>query len=68
MHFHSVVGMSPLQYLPQWRMLLAARWLRQRGVSMAEIATRTSYQSEGAFSKVFKRTTGISLGRDAREQ
>ena len=60
--------MTPLQYLTQWRMLLAARWLRQPGVSMAKIATRTSYQSEGAFSKVFKRTTGISPRRYAREQ
>ncbi len=60
--FTTLVGESPLAYLARWRMQVAARLLRREPVSMAEIAGRVGYESEAAFSKVFKREMGVAPG------
>ena len=58
--FSELVGEPPTQYLTEWRMHLAKVELRDDELGMAEIADRVGYASEGAFSKAFKRTVGIS--------
>jgi AraC-like DNA-binding protein len=54
-HFADLVGEPPSKYLTRWRMYLAARLLRVPGTTMAQVADRVGYDSEAAFSRVFKR-------------
>jgi len=63
--FREVMGMPPLAYLTNWRMHLAERDLRA-GASVAEVAERTGYTSESAFSHAFKRTMGMAPGQCRR--
>ena len=58
--FSELVGEPPTQYLTSWRMHLAKLELRRDELGMAQIADRVGYASEGAFSKAFKRTLGVS--------
>ncbi|HJR74760.1 MAG TPA: AraC family transcriptional regulator [Luteimonas sp.] len=60
--FAAQVGMPAMQYLAQWRMNSALTELRERDVSIAALAERMGYQSEAAFSRAFKRHTGLSPG------
>ena len=64
--FGEVVGSSPIQFLSERRMELAARWLRDDGVSVAEVSHRLGYASPAAFSRAFKRITGDTPGAVAR--
>ncbi|HLK60041.1 MAG TPA: AraC family transcriptional regulator [Chthonomonadaceae bacterium] len=56
--FTAVVGEPPLQYVTRWRVHQAARLLREDFWSVAEVAVQVGYQSEAAFSRVFKQWTG----------
>ncbi|MEZ4503751.1 MAG: AraC family transcriptional regulator [Dehalococcoidia bacterium] len=56
--FTETVGLSPIRYLTEWRMELAAQRLEQTRDSVAEVATAVGYDSEAAFSRAFKRHTG----------
>ncbi len=58
--FSEVAGMSPMNYLTDWRMRQAERTLRQKNASLAEVAASAGYKSEAAFSTAFKRTMGRS--------
>lgn len=58
--FHELVGVSPMAYLSRWRLLLAARILRDEGLSNRETAERVGYEAEAAFSRAFKRQFGIA--------
>lgn len=59
--FTARVGEPPMEYLTRWRMQLASRWLIEQPESrIGEIATRTGYRSEAAFSKAFKRVIGVA--------
>ncbi|MBN9682757.1 AraC family transcriptional regulator [Corallococcus sp. NCSPR001] len=60
--FHALVGETPLHYLANWRMIRAARWLRESTDSLDTIAERAGYESAPAFSKAFKRRWGIGPG------
>ena len=56
--FKSVAGITPMTYVTEWRMRLAAKALRDQNVSVAELAYALGYTSESAFSNAFKRVTG----------
>ena len=60
--FKKLVGESPMQYLAEWRMNVAASWLKEQELSVGELASRLGYQSEAAFSRAFKRFIGVSPG------
>jgi AraC-like DNA-binding protein len=47
-------------------MHLARRWLETEQPSVLEVAERCGYQSEAAFSKAFKRMTGVGPGEYRR--
>ncbi len=58
--FKATVGTSPMEYLTRWRMMLAGDKLTNSGDSISVIARSLGYESESAFSKVFKRVMGCS--------
>ncbi len=58
--FKAAVGKSPMDYLTQWRMLLAGDRLAHSGDSISVIAPSLGYESESAFSTAFKRVMGCS--------
>jgi len=64
--FTSIVSKTPMEFLAQWRMQLARRWLQQERLSVAEVAERCGYHSETAFSKAFKRIAGVGPGEFRR--
>lgn len=64
--FRTVVGVPPLTYLAQWRMLLARRALLDRETRVAALANELGYASESAFSNAFKREVGESPMRFRR--
>jgi AraC-like DNA-binding protein len=66
--FRTRLGVSPRQYLIDWRMSRAAKLLGSTDLSVAEVALATGYASEPAFARTFKRATGQSPGRFRRER
>lgn len=58
--FREVIGVAPIRYLTGWRMHLAKDLLRSSDLGVAAIARRVGYDSEEAFSRAFKRETGLS--------
>jgi len=61
--FHALVGQTPIDYLTQWRMVLAERLLRDGRESVAGVMDAVGYTSEAAFRKAFKRVHGFGPGR-----
>ena len=60
--FTGIVGVPPMQYLMKWRLQLAAEQLATGSAKVAAVATSVGYDSEAAFSRAFKRETGLSPG------
>jgi len=60
--FMAMVGQPPMQYLARWRMQIAANLLAQSGAKVAAIGAEVGYDSEAAFSRAFKRSTGLAPG------
>lgn len=61
-HFHALVGISPMQYVTNWRMQVAYELLMTSQHSTSKIAELSGYQSESSFSKAFKKQFGINPG------
>jgi AraC-like DNA-binding protein len=51
-----------MQYLTQWRMQVAASLLVRTGTKVAAIGADVGYDSEAAFSRAFKKATGLAPG------
>lgn len=64
--FKKMVGITPMEYLTRWRMLLAGDRLKCTGDSLAAIASSLGYESESAFGKAFRRVMGCSPRRYSR--
>ena len=66
--FTTLLGQPPMQYLTRWRMQVAANILSHSGAKVATIGAEVGYDSEAAFSRAFKRATGLAPGswRDNR--
>jgi len=58
--FTELLGVPPMQYLAKWRMQVAAGLLRGGNLNIAAVAAETGYGSEAAFSRAFKKVTGMS--------
>jgi AraC-like DNA-binding protein len=56
--FQQLVGSSPIQYLTQWRMILACNLLNRSNAPLASIAEAVGYQTDTAFSRAFRREFG----------
>jgi AraC-like DNA-binding protein len=60
--FSRTLGMPPISYLTQWRMLLAGQRLRESSETIAQIASSVGYESEPTFSRAFTREMGLAPG------
>ncbi len=58
--FKQIVGEPPLTYLIDYRMRLAARYLRLQQNSISRISELVGYASDSTFSQAFKRVYGVS--------
>ncbi len=58
--FKELVGETPLEYLTNWRMYKATGLLEQDDRKLFEVAKSVGYDSDGAFSKAFKRVLGMA--------
>jgi AraC-like DNA-binding protein len=66
--FAQLVGSSPMQYLTQWRMMLAANLLCRSNVPLARVAEDVGYQTDTAFSRAFRREFGAPPAAWRRSQ
>ena len=64
--FAAVVGDTPMNYLVSWRMQQAERLLRDRRLSVAQVAEQFGYSTEAAFRRAFKRLRGVGPGEVRR--
>jgi AraC-like DNA-binding protein len=62
-NFERSLGQAPMQYLTDWRMTLARDYLRTGELTLAQIASRTSYASPNAFAAAFRRHHGQPPGQ-----
>lgn len=60
--FLEVTGLTPLRYLTELRMRLAAQWIARDRMSIDDAAHRSGYGSQAAFSRAFKRVIGRAPG------
>lgn len=58
--FATLVGQPPIKYLTVWRMEAAKLHLRESTKTVAQVAYSVGYDSDEAFSRAFKRETGVS--------
>jgi len=61
--FNQLVGISPMQYLTNWRIELAKQMLTSSHSSILEIANNVGYESESAFGRVFKKRVQTTPGK-----
>jgi AraC-like DNA-binding protein len=59
--FTELAGEPAMHYVTRWRMHLATVALAQ-GTTAGELARRLGYESEAAFSRAYKRVTGVPPG------
>lgn len=58
--FAHLVGYPPMRYLTLWRIQVAARMLADGEAKVAAVGREVGYASEAAFSRTFKKVTGVS--------
>jgi AraC-like DNA-binding protein len=66
--FVRFIGLTPMQYLTNWRMQIASRLLTQSSATLASVALDAGYESDAAFSRAFKRAVGVSPSVWRRER
>jgi len=66
--FSETLGQTPLAYLTQWRMTVAARLLRETSLGVAAVAQRVGYRNAYAFATAYRRVTGAPPGAERRRK
>jgi len=64
--FTALVASTPMGYLTEWRMTVAAELLRTSDRTVASIAREVGYDNEFAFSSAFRRVKGVPPTRFRR--
>lgn len=64
--FRDTLDEPAMGYVTAWRMDLAARLVRERGLPLVRVAERVGYRSEAAFNRAFRRAHGMTPGAFAR--
>ena len=62
------IGCAPMHYLNSWRMQLAADLLAHSDATIVSVALQVGYESEAAFVRAFKRSTGLPPAQWRRER
>jgi AraC-like DNA-binding protein len=65
LNFKKWIGVTPMEYLTQWRMQIACELL-QEDRRIAEVASAVGYESESAFSVAFTRIVRCRPGHFRR--
>lgn len=58
--FRTLVGAAPMQYLASYRMTVAAEKLKNRRLSLYEVAAAVGYESDKSFTRAFQRWAGMT--------
>jgi len=58
--FHKTVGMPPLAYIANWRMMKAHHLAKHSGLSFEEVAELAGFSSARSLSKAFQRKYGYT--------
>jgi AraC-like DNA-binding protein len=58
--FTHFVGEPPMHYLTRWRIQLAATLLAANHAKVSAVAREVGYDSDAAFSRAFKKLTGVA--------
>lgn len=58
--FTRVIGVAPMHYLADWRLLVAGQKLKDSSDPLVRIAEQVGYESEAAFSRAFKKKFGAA--------
>lgn len=58
--FREMLGKSPIQYVNQYRLLMAAQYLKETDWQITEIGYRCGYTEMGYFSSQFKKRYGVN--------
>lgn len=58
--FQKTMAMTPMEYVTSWRMEIAKKALKQPGNSLTDAAESAGYASDSAFTRAFKKETGIT--------
>ena len=64
--FRREVGLTPMEYLFNWRMALAKNLLKKSNEGVAAVAARVGYRSASSFSVAFSKHVGIAPAQYAR--
>jgi AraC-like DNA-binding protein len=65
--FKSRVGVTPMEYLTRWRMLLAGNRLVSSDEPISQISSSIDYETDSAFGRAFRKFWGCSP-REHRRQ
>ncbi|OXM84779.1 response regulator transcription factor [Paenibacillus rigui] len=60
--FHQETGMTYTQYLTQYRLTEAKRWLRETNLKIYEVCEKVGYKDPAYFSRIFKTFIGVAPG------
>lgn len=66
--FTRLAGEPAMRYAARWKMHAAKARLAEHDESLAEVAARLGYESPAAFSRAFKRITGVTPGAARRSR
>jgi AraC-like DNA-binding protein len=66
--FTDLVGEPAMTYVTRWRMIVADDLLKTTDATVASVAGQVGYDSEAAFSRAFKRVTGVTPRAARRRQ
>jgi AraC-like DNA-binding protein len=66
--FTHFVGEPPMHYLTRWRMQRAAGLLTDNAAKVSAVGREVGYDSEAAFSRAFKKLTGVAPAAWRRRQ
>ena len=58
--FQKKLAMPPMQYVSSWRMEIAKQCLADPSKSLSDAAENAGYASDSAFTRVFKKETGMT--------
>lgn len=60
--FSELIGLPAMEYVTRWRIRVARSKLVEGAVPISKLAEEAGYESEAAFSRAFKRVTGVTPG------